>query len=599
MYRFAAYIAFVAILLASGSAGVAATRVYAKVEAETSIFPGDTFRYSIVVEGGSRPTRIDTSPLAPFNPRQAGTGTSMQQFNDRMTTEYSTNYAITAQEPGKMVLPPVTVVVDGKSYTTNSVEVTVSAPGTTDRLTLALSLSEQECYVGQPVVMTVKWIVTARVQDASTSFTVPVFKSDAFYIEDVSEQEAAVATEKTTIHGVPIIVRQTRQLISGMEAAVITFKKVLIPKRAGRFVLDPVSVSTNVAVGRVRTRDFFNPYRLKFERVAVQSEPVELLVRPLPDTGRPESFYGLIGRYTIAASASPTQVSVGDPITLTIKIGGNPYLTPVHWPALEQVPELARGFKIPAEKASPVIETGQKVFTQTIRANSDEVTQVPPIPLAYFDPDRGDYVVARTDPIPLEVAPTRILTNADVEGMGLRPVNREVEAVRKGLSANYYGPEVLRNQSFSLATAIASPGYAVLWSLPSVALIASVVVRFGRRTDPNALARKRRRRAARHAVQQLKSVAEAAPDERPELVLATLRQYVGDRFDRVAASLTAEECQQIVAAHTDDAEAPEQVRDTIARCEAARYAPLDAEIDETRIEEVVALIDRIETQVKK
>jgi hypothetical protein len=597
MNRLAVYIVFVATLLASGSAGVAATRVYAKVEAETSIFPGDTFRYSIVVEGGSRPTRIDISPLAPFNPRQAGTGTSMQQFNDRMTTEYSTNYAITAQEPGKMVLPPVTVVVGGKSYATNSVEVTVSSPGTTDRLTLEQSLSEQQCYVGQPVVVTVKWVVTARVQDAS--FNVPVFKSDAFYIEDVSEQEAAVATEKTTIHGVPITVRETRQLIKGMEAAVITFKKVLIPKQAGRFVFDPVSVSTNVAVGRVRTRDFFNPYRLKFERVAVQSEPVELLVRPLPDSGRPESFYGLVGRYTIAASATPTQVSVGDPITLTIKIGGNPYLTPVQWPALEQVPDLAKRFRIPAEKASPVIEAGQKVFTQTIRANSDEVTRVPPIPLAYFDPDRGDYVVAQTDPIPLEVAPTRILTNADVEGTGFDPVNREVEAVRKGLSANYYGPEVLRNQSFSLATAIASPGYAVLWSLPSAALIASVVVRFGRRTDPKALARKRRRRAARRAVQQFKSVAEAAPDERPELVLATLRQYVGDRFDRVAASLTAEECHQIVAAHTDDAEAPEQVRNTIARCEAARYAPLEAEIDETRIEEVVALIDRIETQVKK
>jgi hypothetical protein len=67
----------------------------------------------------------------------------------------------------------------------------------------------------------------------------------------------------------------------------------------------------------------------------------------------------------------------------------------------------------------------------------------------------------------------------------------------------------------------------------------------------------------------------------------------------VAASLTAEECQQIVEAHTGDAEAASQFRDTIARCEAARYAPLAAEIDETRIEEVVALIDRIEPQVKK
>jgi len=110
---------------------------------------------------------------------------------------------------------------------------------------------------------------------------------------------------------------------------------------------------------------------------------------------------------------------------------------------------VAAGFKIPTEKASPVLEDGAKVFTQTIRANSDTVTQVPALPLAYFDPQRGTYVVARTEPIRLEVAPTKVLTNVDVQGTTASgPVNREVEAIRKGLSANYYGPEVLENQSF-------------------------------------------------------------------------------------------------------------------------------------------------------
>ena len=50
------------------------------------------------------------------------------------------------------------------------------------------SLSEKQCYVGQPIVMTVKWIITARVEGGA--FDVPVFKSDDFYIEDVSEPAA-------------------------------------------------------------------------------------------------------------------------------------------------------------------------------------------------------------------------------------------------------------------------------------------------------------------------------------------------------------------------------------------------------------------------
>ena len=53
----------------------------------------------------------------------------------------------------------------------------------------------------------------------------------------------------------------------------------------------------------------------------------------MPEADKPAEFYGLVGQYTIAASAAPTKVNVGDPITLTIRIGGNPYLKPVQWPA--------------------------------------------------------------------------------------------------------------------------------------------------------------------------------------------------------------------------------------------------------------------------
>lgn len=583
--------------LVADASGAARARVYAKVDAETRIYPGQDFTYSVVVEGGAKPTRIDVSALAPFNPRRAGSGTSMQTVGDRTTISYSENYAITAGEPGKMVLPGVTVVVGGQTVTTNPVEVTVSQPGSTDRLTLEFSLSEQRCYVGQPVIMTVRWVITARVQDAD--FTVPVFRSGDFFVEDVSESAGAYARERVTIDGVPVTVVENRQLIKGMEAAVISFSKVLIPKRAGRLVLDPVGVSTHMAVGRVRTGDFFNPYRMKYERVLVTSDPVTLEVLPVPEAGRPKQFYGLVGRYTISASATPTQVNVGDPITLTIRIGGNRYLQPVQWPALEQVPGLADNFKIPTEKASPVIEDGQKTFTQTIRANNDRVTEIPPVALAYFDPDAGAYAVAETDAIELDVAPTKVLTNADVEGTALAPGNREVEAIRKGLSANYYGPDVLANQRFSPVSALVSPGYAALWSIPLLGLVASSVVRFACRTSPAAEARKRRRQAHSIATRQLRNVHQADPEERHNMLASALRQYIGDRFDRVAASLTAEECCDIIAASTGDTQVAARYKKMIAACETARYGSMDADVGKKHVQDAIDLVHAVETRSPK
>jgi hypothetical protein len=584
------------LTLPTAASGEAAVRVSAKVETETAIYSGDQFIYSVVVEGGSKPSSVDIGPLAAFSPRPTGSNNLVQTINGRTTISYSQNFVITAGQVGKMTLSGVKVTVDGKEYTTNPVEVTVSGPGTTDRMTMEFSVSRQKCYVGEPIVMNARWIVTARWQNVG--FDVPVFTSPDFLVEDVSSS-AGPDPRQSIIDGVPTSVTGTRQTIQGVEAEVYAFSKVLIPQRAGRLRLDPITVSTNMATGRVRTGDFFNPWEIKYERVSVQSEPVELEVLPLPETGKPSEFYGLVGQYTISASAAPTKVSVGDPITLTISIGGNPYLKPVQWPALEQVPELAANFRIPTDKASPTIENGCKVFTQTVRANNDQVTQIPAIPLAYFDLQRGRYVEARTEPIKLDVTAAKILTNADVQGTGSAPVNREVEAVRKGLSANYYGPEVLVNQGFSPLALVFSPGYAAVWAIPLTILIVSAVVRIAGRTSPESLARKRRRQAAGAAMRQLRKVASAEPGQRHELLAAALKGYLGDRFDRVAASLTADDCFRIVAEATGDTQTATLCREMVAACEAARYAPLEAAIETEQVQEAERLIHTVEKRSKK
>ena len=305
--------------LSTAAASPAAVRVYAKVEAETALYAGEEFTYSVVVEGG-RPSKIDISSLAAFGPRSADSGTTMNMVNSRATVSYFQNYVITAGKAGAMHLPPVTVVVDGQTYTTNPVDVTVSQPGATDQMSLELLISEKQCYVGQPLVMTVKWTVMTRVQQGTLD--IPVFKSDDFYLEDTSESTNVLAREQTTIHGVPVTVTEERQLIRGVEGAILVVSQGPDPEtvrppsaRPGQHLREHRRGAR--AVGR-----FLQPLPAEVRARLAQSEPVELEVQPLPETGKPPEFYGLVGQYTIAASAAPTKVNVGDPITLTIRIGG-------------------------------------------------------------------------------------------------------------------------------------------------------------------------------------------------------------------------------------------------------------------------------------
>jgi hypothetical protein len=271
----------------------------------------------------------------------------------------------------------------------------------------------------------------------------------------------------------------------------------------------------------------------------------------------------------------------------------------VVWPALEQVPELAANFKIPSEKASPTIADGFKIFTQTIRANNDNVTEIPSIPLAYFDSGKRTYVTAVTAPIKLDVAPTRILTNADLEGADFTPVNKEVEAIKKGLSANYEDLDVLEDMSFSPLAALASPGYAVLWAAPLLALVSSIFIKIFTHTSPEKEAAKRRRQACGKAVGQLKNIASANAERQSELLVSAMKQYIGDRFDKTAGSLTPNDCYDAVIAGTDDTQAADKFKEAVANFEAGRYTSMEVSITSEKIKEAMELIRSIEKNCRK
>ena len=588
-------IAMTVALAASASGQV---QVSAQVDSGRDIYIGEGFNFYIIIQGSENAGKVVLEPLRQYNPQSMGSRkqSSINIINGRTTRSVTTimTYTLTASQAGQIRLPPLTVEVEGKTYQTNPVAVNIIKPGTTDQLDLEVTLSQRQCYVGQPVIITVKFYISANIGDFQ--FNIPAFNSDAFYIEepDVSNPQAKLYRLHT---GIPINVSQYRVVHKGKDSLLVSFSKVLIAKRSGTIAIEPSSVSADVAVGRARSQDLFDSFfspQVRYRRFMVNSEPLELEVLPLPDEGKPAQFYGLVGQYTISALATPTKVNVGDPITLTIKIGGSKYLKPVQWPALENVPTLAANFKIPTQKASPTIDDGFKVFTQTIRANNDQVTEIPPIPLAYFDAEQGRYITATTEPIKLEVAPTKILTNADLEGSDFVPVNREIEAIKKGLSANYDDLDTLNDMSFSLLTALASPGYAVIWAVPLLGLVSSLFIKIFSHTSPEKIAARRRRQACGKALGQLKKLASTEEKLQSEHLVSIMKNYIGEKFDRTAGSLTPDDCYDAILAATEDEKNADEYRTIIAGFEAGRYSPMEIKIDSGKIRQVSELVRSIE-----
>jgi hypothetical protein len=146
----------------TGGKAAGRVQVIAQIETSEDIYVGQSFNYHIIIDGDNKAGQVDTSPLSKYNPQNIGnrdlSQTSISIINGRRTDSivkrYIMSYSLTADRPGRITLPPVTVTLDGKNYRTNPVEVNILEPETTNKLELEVSLSEEQCYVGQPIIPT-------------------------------------------------------------------------------------------------------------------------------------------------------------------------------------------------------------------------------------------------------------------------------------------------------------------------------------------------------------------------------------------------------------------------------------------------------------
>jgi len=145
------------------------------------------------------------------------------------------------------------------------------------------------------------------------------------------------------------------------------------------------------------------------QEVTLRGEPRTVRVKALPAEGRPADFAGAVGRFRIDASATPTTVAAGEPLTLTTTLTGEGNFARVQAPAF---PETAGWKSYPAKgEFAPADASGgegRKTFTRPLIPRGGDVTEIPPVRFSYFDPERAEYVTLETQPIPVTVtgAPT-------------------------------------------------------------------------------------------------------------------------------------------------------------------------------------------------
>ncbi len=570
--------------------------VQAAIE-KNQVFVGESFVFQIQIEGSDSPEKPDVSGISDFTVQELGgqqnSSQSMTiingQVNQVVKRGYIFSYRLTPKREGRLAIPSISVSADGKSMATRPISIRVVPPVESRDFKLRMSLSETKAYVGQPVTLTTIWYVGKDVREFS--FNVPVLDDGRFVVAgsdppiDPQRRDRYV---RIPLGNSQIIGEKGQGSLDGKDYLTVRFRRTLIPKQAGNIVLPKATVTCQTLKGYSRDgrrgsfddffgNDFFGMgRRAVYETAVVPSNRPALQVLELPTTGRPAGFSGLVGRYKIAAEATPAEMNVGDPITLTVKISGPPYLDNVQLPPLAEQNALDRDFKIPRDRAPGTVKGRAKVFTQTIRARHSEIHRIPPIELSYFDPESGRYQRAKTEAIPIAVASARIVTARDAEGLAIgESVQTELESLEGGIAANYEDFDALQLQAYGPAAWLHSAGWGCLIFLPPLTyggLLAFVVFSRRRDSDP---ALRLARQAFRTLSKDLKAVGKIPSGnaaEQDTALLRTLRQYLGDRLGLAPGALTFADVEQRLSARNVDPELIRTLNNLFDRCEAGRYA---------------------------
>lgn len=563
-------------------------RVTAELSADRA-YIGDALLLRIVVEGSNTPQQPNLPTMSDFAASfMGGSDVSSHsvtiingQRTDRSVQRYIFQYRLTPLRGGVLKLPAIPVVVDGQTYQTEPKVVAALEPKQTSDFRLSMKAAKTEAYVGEPVKVTIVWALSKDVRNYS--FTMPgadgAFEllpgADPRPAGSIPSQPGMPAPADPRFAEVPFVDSTAvgvkgQTVIDGRTFITLTIERILVPRKDGTLTIGPVRAAFDAIVGQRRSNFFDSPFedRSLTERVVIGAEPLVMKVKPLPMEGRPASFSGLIGAYSIEASASPTSVNVGDPITLNVTVRGPEPLDLVGPLALDRQRSMTERFKLPSETVFPKIGAGSAGFTYAIRARSDRVTEIPPIELPYFDTAAGEYRVARSTPIPLTVRPT-----TDVS-LGNLMDEAEPVAVKErpaGLPAIRRGAGVLAQERLSFSEVLRSPAWVgVVAGPPAVYVLASIIVMARRRADRDPLGA-RRRRAVGRANRALGAAEKLPGDQVPAAVSAAVRRFVADLVGRPEHGMTAEECVAVIGA--DEPAKAGRMSDLLRRCESARFAP--------------------------
>jgi hypothetical protein len=478
-------------------------------------------------------------------------------------------YAVTPAKSGEFTIPVVATDANGNSISATPVKLTVTAASAptaaavnsgNEVVFLKLSFPKPKIYVGEPIVVRLDIYLRDDVQNFG-NFQLTGTPADGFKpgkIVELQNQRRRVQVANRVYTVIPLAVPLTAVRNGALTAGPFTANMVVV-------------LPSQNEGGDPFIQHFFNQGQQKQISLATDAAGVESL--PLPEANKPANFTGAIGNFTMTATAGPTNVTVGDPVTVRVQISGRGELDAIQLPDQSSL----QNFKIFPPTAKTEITDqlgleGQKTIEEIVTPQNADVHEWPQFSFSFFNPDDGKYHTLTQAAVPLTVKA------AGTSPMPMIAANKTSAPENQSPQDILPIKENLGSLTQNKIPLVAQPIFLAAQSLPVLAFLAAFIWR--KRTDN--LANNPRLRRQR-AVAQLvagglsdlnKFAAENKSNEFFAMLFRLLQEQLGERLDCPATAITEADVDQRLILLGASPATLESLRELFQLCNQARYAPI-------------------------
>jgi hypothetical protein len=531
---------------------------------------------------------------------QTSYSSSTQIINGKVSreTKYTYTYYLQAMKEGKQVIPPASVTVKNKTYSSDSIRIEVvgsgssrqeaAVPGddaaeaelddTGEDVFVNLTVDKRNVFVGEPVGVTVKLYTRVEISGINE------IKYPGF--------EGFLRTDLDT----PPLTSLKRESINGtIYGTGVVQHFLLYPQFPGEVTIDPVQLSVLIRRKSGQSDLFFGDFFATYTTVpkAILSKSVRIKVNPLPGN-RPADFSGIVGRIAINASLDRDSVNMNDAINLKISLSGSGNLKIANPPS----------FNLPADievydpkitdnlKNSLSGTTGQKTFEYLLipRHHGDFV--IPPVTYSYFNADARRYETITTPELKFHVFKTGDPASGITVYGGV--AKEDVKYLGKDIRFISSKPGFLRK------TDRLSASRKWFWTAYAFSLLLFFIILFIRREHirrTSDLSAVRIRKAGKVAGLRLMVAAQCLKEKKSdrfyEEILKALWGYLSDKLSIPVSELTRTRAVEALRMKGIPDKDVESLAAVIDLCEFARYAPSSSREEDEKVYEEAARFIRL------